>query len=216
VDEPNTIRRLVAPLTQAKSKLVLKSLWRSSGYEIEAQRRLQGQTKDSRNDDSIFVAMVVRDGMDFKTERNEAFEAVNGLFDPNTAYNLRITPMRNLRRWLIVLSAPLWAVVNKIYRFTYGETNFQMTSKLTSEALTVAEDGDLDANNVEPLWLPEIYTFKSPLTRSEFKLVRQNPYGFIRFRDNLDNVMDGFMMEVSHKPNENLGDFKLLKVFRKV
>lgn len=214
IDEPNTIRRVIAPLTQAKAKLSLKSLYRSSGYEIEAQRRLQSSTKDSRNDDSIFMAMVKRDGMTFKTERNEAFDIVTGLFDPATAYNLRITPMRNLRRWLIVLAAPLWAVTNKIYRFAYGETNYQMTSKLTSEPNTVAEDGDLDANNVEPLWLPEIYTFKSLLTRSQFKLVRQNPYGFIRFRDNLDTVMEGFILEASHKPNEKLGNFKLLRVFR--
>src|SRR5690348_13463143 len=46
IDEANTVRRYAAPLTQAKQKLSLKSIYKSSGYEIEAQRRLQNQTSD--------------------------------------------------------------------------------------------------------------------------------------------------------------------------
>lgn len=215
VDEFNTIRRYSAPLTQATQKLSQLSIWHASGYEIESQRRLQGQTTDSQNDAANFMVMVVRDGAGFKTERNEAFTLVTNLFDPSTAYNLRISPARNAIRWIKQLAGPLWAVVNKIYKFSYGEGNYQMTSKLATEGIIVDEGGNLDVNGIEPDWIPETYAFTYPITRDEFNIILANPYGYITFEDTLGNSMDGFILQVSHKPMDELGTFSLLKVYRK-
>jgi hypothetical protein len=46
------------------------------------------------------------------------------------------------------------------------------------------------------------------------KLIRENPYGYIRFKDNLNNVKDGYVLEVKHDPNKRMGEFELLKVYR--
>ncbi|MGL5132679.1 MAG: hypothetical protein ACRC78_09135, partial [Planktothrix sp.] len=216
IDEFNTVRRYSAPLTQAKAKFSLKSIWKASGYEIESQRRLQGATKDSRNDDNLFIVNVRRDGLTFKTDKDEDFTSVTNLFSPETAYNLKISPARNMKRWLKFLASPLWAVVDKVYKFSYGETNYQMTSQLTTEFEPVDEGGNLDANDIEPVWYPEVYSFKHPLTRQQFRLIRENPYGCIKFKDNLDNEMEGFVLEVSHKPMERVGEFKLLRAFRPI
>lgn len=216
VDEANTLRRYIAPLTQAKSKLTLTSTYKSSGYEIESQRRLQNKTVDSRNDESVFMTMVRRSGLSFETDRNQDFDYVSNLYDPDTAYNLKIMPGRNIRRWIQVLGATLWANTTKVFKFGYGEGNYEVVSKITSEPAEVNEKGDVDVSPsvTIPIWYPEIYTFKHPMTSDQFKIVRANPYGFFKFKDNLDNVMEGYLLELSREPNINLADFKLLRVYR--
>lgn len=214
IDEFNSIRRFKAPLTQAKSKLILKPMFKGSGYEIEAQRRQQDSTKDSRNDEFIFMVMVRRFMATFHTDKNEDFTTVNNLYDPATAYNLKISPVRNLIRWAKIIAAPLWAVASKVYSFSYGEYNYAMETQLTTELSLIKEGGLVDVNNTEPIWIPEIYSFISPLTRTEFRLIKQNHYGYISFIDNLGVRMEGYILEVKHKPSDKLGNFKLLKVFR--
>jgi hypothetical protein len=214
VDEFNTVRRFKPPLTQAKTKLSLRSLFRASGFEIEAQRRLIESTKDSKIDDDNFFICVRRDGGSFVPEKNEDFPIVNNVYDPGSSYNLRITPTQNFIRHSIVWASNVIRQVNKLFKFTYGEINYIAQTKKTGATAIVNEDGDVDVTGVEPLWYPERYEFEAALRSDEFKLIRQNPYGFIRFRDNLDNIHEGYILSVMHKPEARKGKFSLLRVFR--
>ncbi len=214
IDEPNTSRKWNSPFTEAKLKLILKSLWKTSSYEIEAQRRLQGQTQDSRNDESIFMIMLRRAIGGFETARDQDYTIVNNLYDAPSTYNLDLSPARCAQRWLKVLAAPLWAVTDKLYAYASGEANVEMETQRTGETGLLSEKGPINCTSIAPIWLPEIYLFKYPVTRDEFKLIRQYPYGYIKFRDTLDNILEGYMLEVGRKPNEKLADFKLLKVYR--
>lgn len=214
IDETNTSRKWIAPLTQAKQKFPLKLLWKTSSYEIEAQRRLQGLTNDSRNDESMFMVMLRRSFIGFETARNQDYTVVNNLYDPPSTYNLDLSPARIAQRWLKVLAAPLWAVADKLYAYASGEGNVLMETQKEGETILTKENGPINANGINPIWVPELFKFSHPLNRDEFKLVRQYPYGYIKFRDTLDNILEGFVLEVKHKPDEKMGDFQLLRVYR--
>ena len=216
LDEYNTLRRMKSPITQINSKLVIASKYKTSGYEIETQRRLTGSTKDSKLDDANFMVAVLRDGSDFRTEQAENFPVVENLYDPTTAYNLRYSPARMIRAWLKVLASNVIKLASKTLTFTYGDGNFNLVSRETSETSNITENANVDMSDVEPIYEPERYKFTSPLTRDEMRLIVNKPYGYIRFQDELGNKKDGFILEVRHDPNNNKADFDLLKVYRKL
>lgn len=213
VDEFNTARNYNAPLTAAKNTLNLKPLWKASGFEIETQRRLQTTTKDSRSDENMFMAMLRRDGPGFKTQSNQGFAQVDNVYDPDTVYNLLLSPARCVKRWAKYLAAPLWASAQMVYKFASGQGNYQMITKLDTETTAISEGGNMDVT-VEADYKPEVYTFTYPLSKDEFDLIKESPYGFITFQDTLGNNMDGYILQVGHKPTSEEANFKLLKVFR--
>jgi hypothetical protein len=214
LDEFNTMRRDTTPITEINSKLTITSKYKTSGFEIESQRRLFGSTKDSRLDQLNFMVNVIRDGLGFKSARNENYPVVENLYDPDSAYNLYFAPGRGVRTWLKVLASNVTKLADKILKFTYGDGNFKLVSRETSEPEPIAEDEDIDMTDVEPLWENEIYKFDCPLDATGMDLIRANPYGYIRFKDHLGNVKDGYVMEVRHDPAQGMGEFELLKVYR--
>jgi hypothetical protein len=216
IDELNTVRRFKSPLTQAKTKFSIRSPWRASGYEIEALRRLQSETKDSKLDDDNFLICMRRDGINFVPEKNEDFLEVTNIFDPSSSYNLRITPAQNFIRHAKIWAAMVLKQANKLFEFTYGELNYIAGTRRSDQGAVVNENGNVDVTGVEPLWYPERYEFVAPLRSDEFKIIRQKPYGFIRFRDNLNVIHEGYILSITHKPEAKKGTFKLLRVFRNV
>lgn len=215
MDEFNTPRRYTMPLTQSKNKLQIICPYRASGFELEYQRRLRGKSEESRLDDANFIICLRRDGEGWATEKNEDFPDLRGVLNPDTVYNVRISPGRNIRNWLKILASNLTRQQNKVIRFSYGELNYQMESRAVNDDAAIRENADIDLTSAEPpLWLPEVYEFEARLSSDEFRLLRNNPYGVIKFRDELGHVKEGFILNVKHKPIQNKGDFELLRVFR--
>lgn len=212
IDEFATVRKYVSPFSETKATLSIKSELKASGYEIESQRRLQNSTKDSRNDDSIYMVSLIRKiAGGFATKKREGYTIVNNLYDAESAYNLDFAPARNLKRWFKILAAPLWLIMDKIYTFSYGEGNYIMETQKAGETTLTSESKNMDLTGTIPLIFPERFKFKHPLTRDQFRLLMSKPYGVIRFKDLDGNTMDGYMEEVKHKNSEKLGDFKLLR-----
>jgi hypothetical protein len=84
-----------------KNKLDLVSKIRADGYGIEFARRLsfaENPTEDSKYDNDNFIVNVARNNSTWRSVRNENYDFVQNIFSPDTAYNLDITPGRNLRR----------------------------------------------------------------------------------------------------------------------
>lgn len=207
-DEFNTTRRFLFPLIQPTAKLILKSVYRAAGYEIEALRRQANETTDNNADSPNFFICVRRDGDDFVTEKNEDFPGASGIFSPETAYNLRISPSQNLRRWVRVISSNVIRQINKLFTFSYGEGNYTCTIGAQ------AENANIDVTGVVPLYDPEDYDFEYYLSNDEVQLIKESPYGFIRFEDEFGNEKDGFILNIEHEAESGLGQFKLLKVHR--
>lgn len=218
IDEFCTGRTYKTSITEVASKLLNKSKYKSSGYEIEDQRRLIGSTKDSKLDDANFFVSLLRDLSEpsgYKTERNENFPVVENLYDPASSYNLRLSPGRALRRWSQVLAAMVVGITDKVVKFSSGDGNYFMRSRMNTEASIVDEKGDLDLTNVQPLWENEIYTFERKTSRDDFRRIRTVPYGYYTFREYENGPRYYcFMRKVNRSPKKNLGTFEMIKMFR--
>lgn len=206
-DETNTIRRFLSPLTQAVKKLILGSVYRTSGYEIEALRRKAGETTDDKVDADKFLVCVLRDGDGYETEVDAGF-ATTGIYSPETAYNLRVTNHQNVMRWMKVFGCNVLLQANKIFKFSYGEGNY------TATVNGVAENGDINCAGNTPLWKPEVYEFESDLSSDQMKLILAAPYGVVKFEDTDGSEREGYLVQVDHEPEIKEASFTLLRVNR--
>lgn len=211
-DEFNTVRRFSIPIINTKNKLTVSTKMRASGYQIEFQRRLAGTTKDSNLDDQNFAIVVIEDGMGgWKNKRNEGYDSITNVIDPETGYNFDLSPARSLQNWLQFISSSLIRSSDKSVKFAYGEVNYFMISKKTG-GVDIAENGNFDTTFFTPIFDPELYTFEAKLTRQQVALIKANPYGYIEFEDLLGNVMSGFIdIGIDNDSNKNLATFNLLK-----
>lgn len=217
VDEFNAPRKYTSPIVSSTGNEKILGKYRASGFEIESQRRLVQSTEESRLDDSNFIVVVRRDANavdGFRTDQAEDFDFINGVFEPETSYNAKISPARNFRRWAKVFGADLIRSDDKVWRFALGELNYEMSSKLTSENITIFENGSIDLTDEdEPLYYLEEYSFTSELRRNEFEILKNNPRGVVAFLDWENNKVYGFVQEVSDNRNANKAKFKLRRVY---
>jgi len=214
IDEFNTVRRFTIPIVNTKNQLKVGTKIRTSGYQIEHQRRLSVTTEDSKLDDENFFVCVVRDGVGFKTEQAENFTNVENVFDPASSYNLRISPARNLRNWFQIIAASLIRSFSKLLKFSFGEVNYKMKSTMIGQVTPIDESGNYDLTGVEPLWDNEIYTFEHPLNTEGMTLIKANHYGYIEFFDQFEEKFEGFVLNVDHSAKDGIAEFELLKVHR--
>lgn len=216
IDEFNTIRLSELPLQNCKNTLDISTNTKTSGYEIEWLRRLAGTTEDSSNDDKNFAISLIRDGGGYRTKKDEGYDFINGVYEPETGYNYDLSPGRALRNWLQYLSSSLIYAKTKVIKFSSGERNYLMSSKKTAEDFTVFENGNVDAQGVVPIWDTfDLYVPNVPFTRADLKLLRANMYGMVSFKDRFGTTYYGFISPSSTDLDSSSGivDLKLLKAF---
>lgn len=213
IDEFNTLRRYNIPVSNSKNKLIVTTPLIASGYIIETQRRYNFSTKDSKYDDGKFVISLVRDGDNFKSRKTEGYTIVSNVFDSATVYNIDLTPAQSLQNWFPVLATCLvYAIVDKIITFAYGEYNYTLVTKKTGATASISENGQFDISLVNALWDNLDYELSSPLSIAQLKLIEVNPKGLIRFSDVHGNPMAGFVStEGIRYQSEEKTDFTLIK-----
>jgi hypothetical protein len=215
-DEANTLRQGRIPITNTKNQLKIATKMRTSGYQIELQRRLTTSTEDSNHDDEVFATSMIRDGLSFKPRRDEGFAEINNVILPETGYNYILSPGRARKNWLKVIASCLTRHVGekKLY-FSSGQANYRMTTRLDTETELVTEDGDENLEDVVPYYDPIIYDMGNvKFTREQIRAVQLNASGMIEFEDN-EGLKYGFLdnnVGVDHNPFKRQAKFNLLKV----
>lgn len=222
LDEFNSKRKWTLPITVIKNKLSKLATYIGSGYAIEFTRRktyVANSTVDWKYDNDNFVIVVRRNGIAFEADRDQDFDSdefVN-ILDPATAYNLKISPKRTLKNWGYVLRAGIERYLSKSIKFAFGEANYLMESKLTTEPETVIENEDILGSELDaPLWLPEYYEFDAVLTTLQIQAIKANPYGVIKFSKTGVDHMSGYLLncKITVDPENRYnkkGSFKLLR-----
>jgi hypothetical protein len=213
IDEFNTLRRFKIPIRNTKNKLQVSTKMRASGFQIEFQKRLSGSTEDSNLDAENFAVCLRRVSSSFAPKTNDGYSSITNVLNADTGYNYDISPARTLREWFQFIASMLIRSNDKTLKFVYGNVNYTMTTQKTGEPFVVSENGDVVCS-VAPIYDPEIYSFDAPLSRDQFKLIKDNPYGYIEFEDQFDQVMKGFISEegIEHDSNAGTASFNLLKV----
>jgi hypothetical protein len=220
IDEFNTIRKSRVPIINTKNALKIATDVVTGGYQIELERRLRLSKEDGKYDDSNIAVVVIRDGLGYKTKKDEGYDYINNVFSPETGYNYDISPASNFQNWIQWISACMIRSFSKIISFSSGEVNYEMVKKKTSESTELAENGNVSVVGIEPLIDPEVYTLKNiPITAEEMQNICDNYKGYIEFEDKDNVVHQGFLSieGIEHDQNAKMAlSMKLLKVNRKV
>jgi len=218
-------------IKRVKSEVMAVSPYIAGGYAIEITRRLRFDIeKDWRYDDDMFFICLNRsvDGSNIPTdldvaEKDENFSVVTNIFDPATTYNLRISPKRNLLRWMNVLAASLYKQAGEFWRYESAEGNHELESTMNADncpgdysGVLLDEDADeaWDDANIRlnsPLWEPEIYEFTHSLSPAQWLTILNNPHGFIRFADDNNVLIDGFVINIDYTIYTGQAQFRLIK-----
>lgn len=215
LDEFNTKREYSLPITQVKSKMRMLSPYIAAGHLLETTRRDSynvSSTKDNENDNEIFIIQLARNGAAYVTAKNEAFQTLTGMISPATVYNADLSPGRCLLRHGSRISSFLQKQKDKSLRLTVIDGNTEVVSKRTDEANTVTEDADVAiASLTRPLWLPEIYRFKAPLTVSQMAALTANPYGYISFSNTTQGHKKCYILSAKRDAKTRLISFTTIK-----
>lgn len=237
LDEYNTYHQGLLPIKTEKKKLVIKCPAIASGYSIEKCRRNQYEDTPSdsvENDDEPFIIAVTRDATNkYKAERDEAFDVVNNVISPSTAYNLRLTPRRMEINWSVWVSNILHykQPVEEI-KTTFIVQNAKLQTKLKMSDLRPVgdifkdlwqEDQSIQVGAypvAERIFRPEYINVKAKITPDLYvkldKAMRGEDssttnYGYVVVKDNDGLYQAGFLMEVTYNFYSELVSMKLLK-----
>ncbi|RPD50061.1 hypothetical protein DNI29_04490 [Hymenobacter sediminis] len=214
--EFNGQRSYALPISQVSTSYNALSPYSAAGCLIEETRRqpyVSTQQKEGQADSNNFLIRLRRapDGT-LATERAEAFSLVEGTLAADSAYNLRITPARNLHRHGAWLRAGLLHREDRKLQRTATQGNDELSSQLNGEAEPIAERADVLVEDLPaPYVLAETYEFTWRLTLSELAQLRRNPYGLIRFRDESGRLKAGYLLKADRTPVSGKTSFTLLR-----
>jgi len=185
------------PLTPKDKKYDILCKARTGGYDIHFPRIQQfadDPTLDTRYDkDNYLIDAYIVSG-NLIARKDELFQSVTGIFNPQYAYNLRLLPSRNVRRHGGVIKESLTVNNNDLLVYTKGSNNLNVTSQLLTESEPVIENEDIKISDLQrPKVLSELLSFNTPLTLTEYNLINLNKNKLITFVDIGGNELSGYV-----------------------
>ena len=230
LDEPCGKHEYSTAISSAKTTYSKLSKYLASSYAIELTRRKNkdiAPTVDYKYDNENFFIAVERGAYvyadNFLPEMfSDAFNTGSGMIAIDSAYNLRLTPKRMLLAHFGAIAAGIQKIHGNV-TFVTGTGNTDLVTQKFNvgcpedyNGAVIGENDDVawnDSNvaNVDPLWLPEVYTFDYPLTYSEFNTIKANPYGYIEFYKTLGDSKYGYIMSMEYRLKTGLTRFTLLR-----
>lgn len=224
LDEINSTREYRTSLTSVSNTLDVTSDLVSGSYPIELTRQQSFANtggSDYKYDNDTFVISLIKNAYGFQVEHGNVTDSDN-MYSPETIYNYRISPIRNLMRWYrsIANSYPNTSDADNKLFFNSGTGNFiaegEMTSEFCkSENSVIAENQHLfvthfaDQSDALPLWKNETIAYEYPLSVADYKRIKLNPYGYISFQ--CGEWYKGYIKEIKYKIHSGVATFILRK-----
>jgi len=229
LDEFNTKRQYTTGIKSIESRLNVESPMIASMYSIELTRRAGVSTLDYPYDNDNFIICLKRtlDGTGAPSElnlaeKNENFTIATNFKSPATAYNIRISPARNLLNHMNSIAGSIIKYPLRAVKFLYGEGNYTVETQLTADTCSNNFDNELLIENQDitvaealatPIWIPEYLEFDYPLSFSDFQYIKENPYKCIEVSNTNSNFTKGYIIELRYKPVGGMAYFKLLRAY---
>ena len=228
LDEFNSKREYRLSLKNAKSTVDFRCKFIAGGYAIEITR-LQSFAEtgaaDTKYDNETFIICLDHDVYGYTypyvyggyvVEQGGITSSAN-LFDPDTVINFRISPIRNMMRVaksFFGAYRDFQGTDSKII-LQSGDGNIIAEGWLslddcTPEDEAISESDDIvddiyqDTDLLLPKIRPESIIFEYPMSLSDFKRIKANPYGYINHCDGR-----GYITKVIYKPNDGKASFEL-------
>lgn len=254
LDEYNIRNTYTTAISRVENVFEKKSKYRADSYGKEFARRksIRGYPEEDTRYDKDVMLMDLKKGQglnyeerkwtdDFEIPLNlitfvpELSLSTTGVYSPETATNLRFSPINLILRWGFLIKGGFEKYLNKRIRYGSSDGNSSLKTQkrldLYPDAKEYSENGILpngDDGNIlnsdldKSLFIPEYIEFKFPVSAELNKQINgssvingekiMNYYGLVEFvnEDGLNEY--GYLMEL--KPNGN-GKWKLLKANKK-
>ncbi|WP_428668129.1 hypothetical protein [Runella sp.] len=169
-------------------------------------------------------------------ERNEHFSIVENLLEPETSYNLRITPKQNLLNHAAWLNSSLaYMQGDEVYKNTFAKLNGDLVTQLSTadafpacnpDHLLLTEKADIpieNANRGKRIFSPDWITFNCDLSEAQFNLIRnalrgwnndETDYGYLTITDWDGSDLSGYPFEVRRQKSTGKTSIKMLKTYQ--
>ena len=225
LDEFNSDREYHLNISALNKTLDIRSVLVAGEYAFEVTREQQWadtSSADTTYDNNVFICCLKRAGgyTPFVVEQGGIINPQN-IFNPNSVYNYRISPLRNLMRWyrtLIAAYPTLADSTNKLY-FSSGTGNLQASGQLAEgygygsafcklEGVDIKENMDLfttafnDVAEYVPLWANETIQFDYPMSVADYNKIKANRYGYISYQCGNGAISQGWIKDIEYTPND--------------
>jgi len=237
LDEYNIKNNYTTAITRIENKNPIISTYRADSYGTEFARRkpkAKFPEEDTRYDLDVMMNDLKRGEAAVFLQRKWAddFEVpvpfnrfTTGIYSPETATNLRFSPMNILNRWGFWIKGGFMKNLTEYVRYSSSNGNSSLKTKsLEAGSIETAENGnvlnsDLDKN----LFNADIIRFKFPVENNMIKTLNEttvvdgetimNYYGLIEFENEYGELETGFLMSL--EPNGD-GDWELLSSTKRI
>lgn len=208
-DEFNTKFEWLSPNTKTTTKLNLLSPYRADMYGIEFTRaNLAGKvTTDSSSDNDTFIIDIEAAsagtylGVDYYNLYRDGALTINGLLSPDTAFNINLSPKRNLLNYGAFLRSMLYLSTTEDITFQIAAKNQLMDTD--DGVTTIDEDEDITIGDLDaPLFYPVIFEFDFMPDLGISDIIKSNPYGCVTFNINGEQYK-GFIIDLQENPATN-------------
>ncbi len=207
-DEFNTTYQYSNSLRAVKQEWDLVSKFYGDGYGIEFARRasvINTGTADTRYDSKIFFICCKPTENGLVTKTVEDVLLVEGIFNPETAYNLDIAVGQNMIRNGKFLNVPLHRKT-KMYFFQSKDKNTAL--KLTTFLGTTNDGEDLSLSN-KAYFIPEERSGNAQFTLDMLFDILRRPLGVIAYENEGEQFYD-LLLEVNAEKEKAMATWKFL------
>lgn len=205
-DEYNSTQNYSTPITRIQKELNLVSAYRADSYGIEFLRiNLEGKkSTDSSSDNDVFFIKVKSapeaEGY-FLPETAEVYSAVSGVQSGSTAYNMDISPKKNLLRHGDYLHGMLDRLDGRFINFESALKNKELVT--TRDGKKIAEKAGINISSLpDKLFLPYVVSFTAKLPRTTMQMINSFPTGCVKFIYRKVEI-SGFIIDVSVDVSNN-------------
>lgn len=206
LSEYNSGQEWEMPLARVQNELNWVSAARADQYGIEKLRvkfnvlnedNTRG-TDDTPSDNDTFMIDCFLDGEVYRPILGTAYQSVTGLESEQAgrlAYNLRITPKKNLLRHGAYLRSIMNHMDSRYVNFASAVKNAKL--KTVKDSVGVKEDEDiLVASLPDRYFTPDIANIRCKLPYSARRMIDANPFGYATFNW-MGVTLKGYMLELS-------------------
>jgi hypothetical protein len=229
LDEFNSNRQYNTAIDTINSTLEITSALVAGTYPIEITRQqsfADSGGADQKYDNEIFIISMKRDDYPYLNISVEqgAVDNPENVFSPQTMYNWRLSPVRNLMRWYKSIAAGFASISDSAWQlfFSSGTGNLQAKSKMTDtlcriENVEIRENDNIfvtkfqNSSDYNPLWRNEEMTYVYPMSLADYNAVKAQPYGYISAQCGGGEFEQFWIKEVKYKPVKGTATFILRK-----
>lgn len=229
LDEYNIQANYITPVTKVDTKYEAIGESRTDSYAVEDARRMPyedfpDQDTPYDKDNFLIDAKVFHPGLTTTYEprlwQDDFESAPTGVYSPETAFNLRLTPAYNRNRHAYWFNAATVKFPTDKVRYTNNEGNSQLQTTLIGGTPIKENDDILISELSNPLFEPEWVEFELPFTQEVMDQLTgstkingqevNNYYGMVEFLNERNQKEKAYLFTAKIK---NEIKFKALKAY---